>query len=106
MPITATCPSCGRRKSMPDQFRWRRVRCPKCRAEFILKPEPVPSSLSEEIDYASHPSPGAATPGVNPLKVIGIILLCAGLTAASWFFVNRFTNLLPPSDRREHHDGP
>lgn len=114
MPITATCPSCGRKKPMPDHFRWRRLRCPKCRAEFILKPEPVPVGAREEFDFAGDPLPvrrpsrihGAVAPAANPPRLMGIILLCVGLAAASWFLVDQFTNPMSPSDRREHRDVP
>ena len=95
MSITATCPSCGRKKPMPDHFRWRRMRCPKCRAEFILKPESMPLGVKEGSDTAGDPqsgsgglAPSMAMPGVNSWRVIGTIFLCGGLAIALWFLIH------------------
>ncbi len=95
MSITAICPSCGRKKPMPDDFRWRRMRCPQCRAEFILKPETMPPGVKEDSDTVDDPRPvggglaySRAMPRVKALRVIGTILLCGGLAIAIWFLTH------------------
>jgi hypothetical protein len=116
MSITAICPSCGRKKPMPDHFRWRRMRCPKCRAEFILKPDTMPLGVKEDLDTVDDPRPvggglaySRAMPRVNALRVIGTIFLCGGLAIALWLLTHldtvRETAGVQSAGQRVHNTG-
>jgi len=60
MAIHVTCPSCNKQVGLPDQFAGRKVRCKKCKAEFIAEAEKREAPLeivrrrADEEEYASR----------------------------------------------------
>src|SRR5262245_33014876 len=59
MPFAITCPGCGKSYNLPANVQGKKVRCVKCRAEFIVgaaAPPQPPTEDFAEVELAEAPS--------------------------------------------------
>lgn len=71
MPLTVTCPSCGKPAGIPEDAAGKRVLCPHCREAFAATPAAVPVPFAEpepEPRRAPYECPRCGSPHVPPQK--------------------------------------
>jgi Domain of unknown function (DUF4177) len=77
-----TCPSCGEKGNLSDQFLGKKIRCQKCGNSFLAVPTLAASPVAHAA-HAAHAAPAAPAANESP-KPAGDSIEVEGLDPSTW----------------------
>jgi RsiW-degrading membrane proteinase PrsW (M82 family) len=74
MPISITCPGCGRRLKAPDSLAGRRLPCPACKSQLVVPQPPAEDTAAALLLGDDHPAEPVSPPSPPPAPVPAVFV--------------------------------